>query len=100
MGNEADRNIAMFLVEQGVHLVMGAHPHVLQGHEYINGTLVKYSLGNLVFHSHFTYMGKLAGNPNAKEIHARYIEMGKRARGPAGRTELFNVRFNKQGVID
>ena len=55
--NEDDRRSAEFLVDLGVHLIIGSHPHVLQGQEYMNGTLVKYSLGNFVFHSHFTYMG-------------------------------------------
>jgi len=99
--NESDRNVALFLVEQGVNLVMGSHPHVRQGHEFINNTLVKYSLGNFVFHAHFTYMGVLAGNPHAAEIHKRQIEIGKKAdgNGPAGSTELFNVEFDKDGVV-
>merc|ERR1712048_46034 len=99
--NESDRNEALFLVSQGVDLIMGSHPHVLQGHEFINNTLVKYSLGNFVFHAHFTYMGSLSGNPNAAKIQERQINVGKQANGngPAGDTELFQVEFDHNGVV-
>ena len=42
--------IAQFLSEQGVQLIIGAHPHVVEPVEWINDhkTFVIYSLGNLV----------------------------------------------------
>ena len=42
--------IATFLSEQGVQLIIGAHPHVVEPVEYINDgkTFVIYSLGNLI----------------------------------------------------
>ena len=42
--------IAQFLSEQGVQLIIGAHPHVVEPVEYINNgkTFVIYSLGNLI----------------------------------------------------
>ena len=55
--NEDQREIAVILNELGVKLVVACHPHVLQGHEWINDTLVHYSLGNFVFHPHSTFMG-------------------------------------------
>ena len=55
--NEDQRAIAVILNELGVKLVVASHPHVLQGHEWINDTLVHYSLGNFVFHPHSTFMG-------------------------------------------
>ena len=55
--NEQQREVAISLKNLGVHLIIGSHPHVLQGHEWINNTLVHYSLGNFVFHPHFTTMG-------------------------------------------
>lgn len=36
-------------IDAGASLVVGAHPHVLQGTERYKGGLVAYSLGNLVF---------------------------------------------------
>lgn len=37
------------LVDQGVHLILGHHPHVLQGVERYKGALIAYSLGNFIF---------------------------------------------------
>ena len=54
---EDERELALHLVDLGVDLIVGSHPHVLQGHEWINDTLMHYSLGNFVFHPHFTFMG-------------------------------------------
>lgn len=39
------------MVEAGADLIVGAHPHVLQGMEYIDGVPVAYSLGNFWFNS-------------------------------------------------
>jgi Bacterial capsule synthesis protein PGA_cap len=40
-----------FLAENGADLVVGHHPHVLQGLEWIGNVPVAYSLGNFLFHS-------------------------------------------------
>lgn len=45
----ADRNLAHRLVKAGADLVIGHHPHVLQGFEQYEGALIAYSLGNFVF---------------------------------------------------
>ena len=41
--------IAKHCIEAGADLIIGAHPHVLQGIEFIEGKPVFYSLGNYVF---------------------------------------------------
>jgi poly-gamma-glutamate synthesis protein (capsule biosynthesis protein) len=46
------RALARQCIEAGADLVIGAHPHVLQGFEYYRGKLVAYSLGNFVFTDH------------------------------------------------
>jgi len=47
---EADqRLLARFTIDRGAHLVLGHHPHVLQGIEVYGGGIIAYSLGNLVF---------------------------------------------------
>jgi len=43
------RNLAKKYIDSGADLVIGAHPHVLQGFEYYKGKLIAYSLGNFVF---------------------------------------------------
>ncbi len=47
--NETDyqRDMAKYLADCGVNLVIGTHPHVIEPAEYIGDTLVYYSLGNL-----------------------------------------------------
>jgi poly-gamma-glutamate capsule biosynthesis protein CapA/YwtB (metallophosphatase superfamily) len=37
------------LVDAGAKLVIGHHPHCLQGVEMYNGSFIAYSLGNFVF---------------------------------------------------
>lgn len=47
--SEQQRKHARWLVAQGADMVVGHHPHVLQGQECIDGHPVVYSLGNHVF---------------------------------------------------
>lgn len=44
-----DRDIARFLVNRGVDVVIGQHPHVVRGMETIEDRPVFYSLGNFYF---------------------------------------------------
>jgi poly-gamma-glutamate synthesis protein (capsule biosynthesis protein) len=41
--------LAHFVVDCGADLVLGHHPHVIQGFEIYKGKLIAYSLGNFVF---------------------------------------------------
>jgi len=42
-------NMARGYIDAGADLVIGSHPHVLQGLEYYNGKWIAYSLGNFIF---------------------------------------------------
>lgn len=42
---------ARSIADAGADVIVGAHPHVLQGFEYVNGIPVAYSLGNFLFNS-------------------------------------------------
>ena len=44
-------------VDEGADLVIGSHPHVIQGYEKYNGRHIVYSLGNFCF----------GGNPNPSD---------------------------------
>lgn len=46
---EYQRELAKQYIDAGADLVIGAHPHVLQGIEYYNGKPIFYSLGNFIF---------------------------------------------------
>lgn len=43
------KRFAHWLVDAGFDLVIGMHPHVLQGYEQYHGKFIFYSLGNFVF---------------------------------------------------
>jgi poly-gamma-glutamate capsule biosynthesis protein CapA/YwtB (metallophosphatase superfamily) len=47
------RNAARTAVDAGADLVIGHHPHVVQGFEFYKDTLIAYSLGNFVFDQDF-----------------------------------------------
>ena len=50
--NNEQIKIAHSLVDNGADLVIGHHPHVLQGIEKYNGKYILYSLGNFCFGGH------------------------------------------------
>lgn len=45
----SQRKFAHWLLDYGFDLIIGMHPHVLQGYENYNGKRIYYSLGNCVF---------------------------------------------------
>ena len=55
--NETQSRLARLLIDNGADLVIGHHPHVLQGVEKYNGKYILYSLGNFCF----------GGNKNPKD---------------------------------
>lgn len=65
-------------IDAGADLVLGHHPHVLQGIETYNGGLIIYSLGNFVFD--FDYLD--------------YAFAGL----PSQHSALLNVTLNREGV--
>ncbi|MDH3974694.1 MAG: CapA family protein [Deltaproteobacteria bacterium] len=46
------RELAHLSIDSGAHIVLGHHPHVLQGIEYYGEGIIFYSLGNFVFGSY------------------------------------------------
>lgn len=51
MPQEYQRKLGHQYIDAGADLVIGAHPHVLQGIEYYQGKPIVYSLGNFIFGS-------------------------------------------------
>ena len=81
--NDYQKSVAHELIDKGADLVIGHHPHVLQGVELYNGKIICYSLGNfcfggnrnpsdkdtMMFQQTFTYVdGVLQTDVNAKII--------------------------------
>lgn len=48
---EYQRALAKQYIDAGADVVIGSHPHVLQGIEYYNGKPIIYSLGNFMFYN-------------------------------------------------
>lgn len=69
--NAIQTDLAHWTIDSGADIVIGAHPHVLQGIEKYNGKVIAYSLGNFCF----------GGNSNPKDKD----------------TMILQVTFDKQG---
>lgn len=52
--SERQRSWAHAFVDAGADMVVGAHPHVVQEHEYYKGVPIYYSLGNFIFDQYFS----------------------------------------------
>lgn len=47
--NDVQKNIAHFAIDNGADLIIGHHPHVIEGIEEYKGKFICYSLGNFCF---------------------------------------------------
>lgn len=55
--DETQIQLGHIAIDEGADLVIGSHPHVIQGYEKYNGRYIVYSLGNFCF----------GGNPNPSD---------------------------------
>ncbi len=54
---DAQKKLARFAIDNGADIILGHHPHVIQGIEQYKGRIIAYSLGNFAF----------GGNSNPKD---------------------------------
>lgn len=52
--NQAQKDLAYWLIDEGADLVIGGHPHVVQPMEIYKNKMIFYSLGNFVFDQYFS----------------------------------------------
>ncbi|WP_230126912.1 CapA family protein [Bacillus sp. CECT 9360] len=52
MPNDTQQSLARFAIDSGADLILGHHPHVVQGIEEYNDKFIVYSLGNFMFGGH------------------------------------------------
>ncbi|MFN3188592.1 MAG: CapA family protein [Candidatus Paceibacteria bacterium] len=52
--NPSQARFARKLIEMGIDVIVGHHPHVVQDIDLIDGALVFYSLGNFIFDQYFS----------------------------------------------
>ena len=53
--NSLQKKTAYSLIDVGADIIIGHHPHVVQGIELYQGKLIFYSLGNFVFDQYFSF---------------------------------------------
>lgn len=51
--SKQQQELAHRFIDAGAEMVVGAHPHVIQGSEEYNGKKIYYSLGNFIFDQYF-----------------------------------------------
>ncbi len=84
---ERQRESARWLVNHGVDLIAGSHPHCLQPVDFYHGRPIIYSLGNLVFD----------GAPSLPSWNrGALLRVGLNARSPA--FQLIPIRLNAKGL--
>lgn len=112
--NDLQQELGREFLEAGADIVVGGHPHVLQGLEYVDGKSVAYSLGDFWFNDETKYTGLLRltiGRDGLEEMsfvpcmqegyETRYLD------DPEDQAELFdfleglspNVDIDEAGVI-
>lgn len=52
--NSVQQNLAHTLIDSGADIIIGHHPHVVQGMEIYKGKAIFYSLGNFIFDQYFS----------------------------------------------
>lgn len=60
--NDLQQEMGREFLDSGADIVVGGHPHVLQGMEYVDGKPIVYSLGDFWFNSETKYTGLLQLN--------------------------------------
>lgn len=65
-----DRRLARDIIDAGADLVLGHHPHVIQGYEKVHGGFVAYSMGNFVFD---IQAGRIEHNFDPRDLRTAYL---------------------------
>jgi len=71
--HNVQKNTAHALIDMGVDVVVGSHPHVIQSFEYYNGKPIIYSLGNFIFNSLHPQTGYAEITIDGDEVTVRMI---------------------------
>lgn len=74
------QKFAHYLVDIGYDLIIGVHPHVLQGFEEYKGKRIYYSIGNFVFNMAYqdTKIGLIVSyDVDSGEVTNEYVRIGK-----------------------
>lgn len=93
--NSAQKEIARYAVDQGADLVLGHHPHILQGIEKYKGRYIVYSLGNFCFGGH--------SNPRDKDtmiFQQTFVFEGNRQKRPQSTVKIIPCSLSSASGIN
>lgn len=93
---EYQRALGQQYIDAGADLVIGSHPHVLQGLEYYKGKPIVYSLGNFVFGSSIPRTAILQADWDGETTKLRLVP----ATSAAGYTRMVTDEAKKQEFYD
>lgn len=77
-----DRNAAKICIDKGANLIIGHHPHVVQGYEIYKNIPIFYSLGSFIYNTKYEKV------KSTKKIDERNTSIG------------VNINFGKNKIID
>ena len=66
--NSYQKDMASFLASEGVDIIIGTHPHVIQPIDWIGDTLVIYSLGNFISAHEVVNLGNRIGLMSSVDV--------------------------------
>jgi poly-gamma-glutamate capsule biosynthesis protein CapA/YwtB (metallophosphatase superfamily) len=90
------RSHARKMIDFGVDLIVGSHPHVLQGYEEYKGKYIFYSLGNFIFHR--KHIESLAPTESHKRVKTSVILKVHLRNKSVDRFELHPITFSSQKI--
>lgn len=93
--NSAQKDIAHYAVNQGADLVLGHHPHILQGIEKYKGRYIVYSLGNFCFGGH--------SNPQDKDtiiFQQTFVFQGNKQKQSQGKVKIIPCSLSSASGIN
>lgn len=73
MPQDYQRTMGKQYIDAGADMVIGSHPHVLQGMEYYNGRPIIYSLGNFVFGSSIPRTALLTADWDGENLSLAFV---------------------------
>ncbi len=105
-----ERKLGKDCIDAGADLVLGSHPHILQGFEFYKGKAICYSLGNFIFlkTTDTLVLQALVSEENGITLRlSPYVREGNRLVEPKDRKTLFshlqeisfNVTIDENGYL-
>jgi len=89
VAKEKQREIAKKLIDAGADVIVGHHPHVVQGFEEYKNSLIFYSLGNFIFDQNFS-----------EETMSGYLVKIKIIDKKVVKWEVFGTKINKDFQVE